>query len=165
MPRLLLLLLLSPAIALATAGPASAQTCPGSCLPWSSGCTGTTSTICYSNCCNPGSYFCCIPSGVGPGGISGVSGPPGLRSEFTDYSRLVANLARRFLLFAIALSGTFFLYRLITAGFAYMNAKGEPGSIQSGTKQITNALIGLIVVTMAFFIIQIIQSIFRITIL
>lgn len=47
-------------------------------------------------------------------------------------------------------AGLWFLFRLIIGAYAYMSAGGEAQKIQDATKQITNALIGLIIVVLAY---------------
>lgn len=102
---------------------------------------------------------------VAPAGITNINPPPNLRVGFTNYSAFFGFLISRFLLYATALTGAFFLYRTITAGFTYMTSVGDPGKVQAATKQLTNALTGLIVIVSAYFIIQIAELMFGITIL
>ena len=159
---LLFLLILLPAIALASAGPSSAQTCAdlgGECRPV---CDTSCWIIAGTSSCGGMPNVCCMLS-CGGGGISGISPPSGLL--FTNASTLLGDIVSRFLLFAISLAGIYFLYRLITAGYAYLTSTGDPSKIQSGTKQLTNALTGLVIVITAFFIIQILQRILGVQIL
>jgi uncharacterized membrane protein YvlD (DUF360 family) len=57
-----------------------------------------------------------------------------------------------------------FLY-LITAGFAYMTSAGDPKKTQAAREKITNALIGLIVIFVAYWLIQILEKILGLEIL
>ena len=160
------LLFLLPTIALASAGSASAQPCTlGSCYSASGlTCTqlglvvGSPTTCTFAG--GPG--ICCTSSGSLPGGITGITVPT--PPIFTNPGTLVGDVVSRFLLFAISLAGIYFLYRLITAGYTYLTSIGDPGKIQSGTKQLTNAITGLVLVISAFFIAQILESIFGINI-
>lgn len=92
-----------------------------------------------------------------------ITPPVGLK--FNNYNTLPSDLFSRILLFAIAAGGLIFFVQLIMAGFNLLTAAGDPGKIQSATKGLTNALIGLIVVISTFFISQIIEAIFGLEIL
>lgn len=89
--------------------------------------------------------------------ITGITTPS---TEFTDYSDLLEKVVSRFLLFAISIAGLIFLVRLISAGFSYLTSTGDPAKIQSATKELTNAGIGLFITISAFFIMQILNTIF-----
>ena len=67
--------------------------------------------------------------------------------------------------FAIIGAGLFFFVRLISAGYTYLTSLGESAKIQSASKELLNAIIGLLIVVSAFFIAQIVQVIFGINIL
>jgi TRAP-type C4-dicarboxylate transport system permease small subunit len=85
--------------------------------------------------------------------------------RFTNYNTLPADLLSRILLFAIALAGFYFFIQLILAGYQYMTSLGNPERIQATSNQITNALLGLLIIICAYFIAQIIQSITGLNIL
>lgn len=91
--------------------------------------------------------------------ITGISPPA---SEFANSQTLVSDIISKILIYAIAGAGFYFMLRLITAGFSMLTSVGEPGKIQSAKKQLTNAIIGLIIVTTAFFIGQMIEMVFGI---
>lgn len=74
-------------------------------------------------------------------------------------------IVSRVLLFAIISAGLVFFVKLIFSGYTYLTSLGEPAKIQAATKELTNAAIGLIVVISTFFIAQILQVVFGITIL
>src|SRR3989338_46527 len=84
---------------------------------------------------------------------------------FVDYTKLPSLFVGRFLLFAISGAGFVFLVMVISAGYTYLTSLGEPAAIQGATKQLLHAITGLLVVITTFFIIQIIQTIFGLTIL
>lgn len=77
---------------------------------------------------------------------------------------LVESLTNNILIAAIMLAGTFFLVRLVTAGYGYLTSLGDPAKVASSTKEITNAVVGLAIVTTAFFIMQLLQSVLGIKI-
>lgn len=78
---------------------------------------------------------------------------------------LLESLTDKILVAAIMLSGTFFLIRLVSAGYGYLTSLGDPAKVASSTKEITNAVVGLAIVTTAFFIMQLIESVLNIKIL
>jgi hypothetical protein len=84
---------------------------------------------------------------------------------FTTYTDLPTLIVSRILIFAISIAGFIFLFRTISAGFAFLNSRGDPAKIQAATQGLTNGLIGLVVVVTAFFIAQIIQTVFGLKIL
>lgn len=84
---------------------------------------------------------------------------------FTDSDTLLTTAVSRILLFAIPLAGLIFLVMIIASGFTMLTSVGEPGKIQSATKTLTNSLIGLLLVIAAYFIIQILEAVFGLTIL
>ncbi len=77
----------------------------------------------------------------------------------------LGDILSKLLLYAIVLAGLFFFVRLIVSGFAYLTSAGDSGKIQSASKNLVNAAIGLLVVVCAYFIAQIIQQVFGINIL
>lgn len=81
-------------------------------------------------------------------------------SSSNSYANVVGVLVSRGILFAISISGFFYLYRLILAGFNYMNSFGDAGKIDSAHKELLNATMGLVIVISAFFISQIIEAVF-----
>jgi hypothetical protein len=62
--------------------------------------------------------------------------------------------------FLFFLAGAFFLGSLLMASIEYVTSEGDPGKINSATKRITNALVGLVIVFASFVIIRIAASIF-----
>jgi hypothetical protein len=74
-------------------------------------------------------------------------------------------LISRFALFIVAISGTVFLVKMIMAGYAYLTSAGDQTKIQNATKEITNALIGLIIIVAAYFIVQILEVIYGVDLL
>ena len=78
---------------------------------------------------------------------------------------LIGQVVSRLITFAIIGAGLFFFVRLLSAGFSMLTSMGEPPKIQSATKELTNALIGLLIVVSSYFLAQIIQAVFGIKIL
>ncbi|MBI5358144.1 hypothetical protein HZB69_00740 [Candidatus Amesbacteria bacterium] len=74
-------------------------------------------------------------------------------------------LAGRVALFVVAISGTILLVKLIMAGYAYLISVGDQNKIQNATKEITNAVVGLVIVVSAYYITQILEVIFGVKLL
>lgn len=89
--------------------------------------------------------------------VTGINSPG---SVFTDYKTLPSLLVSRFLQYAIIIAGFIFFAKLLSAGFSLLTSAGDQAKIQAATKDLTNAVIGLVIVITSFFIIQIIQTIF-----
>jgi len=95
--------------------------------------------------------------------ITSVNQPAGLK--FTNYSTFAGDMVSRILPFAIIAAGLFFFARLVLAGYTYLTSLGDSGKVQNATKEITNSVIGFLVVLCSFFIAQILQVVFGIKIL
>lgn len=92
-----------------------------------------------------------------------ITSPPNLSGlKFTAYETLAGDIVSRLLTFAIIAAGLFFFVKLISAGYTYLTSLGEPAKIQSASKELTNALVGLLVVISTFFVAQILQVVFGI---
>lgn len=96
-----------------------------------------------------------------PAGITGIT----QTTNFNNPNTLLGDITSRVLIFAVSLAGMIFLYKLVMGGFGYLTSAGDPAKIQSSTKEITNGLIGLLIITTAFFLIQIAQTVFGIKII
>lgn len=70
----------------------------------------------------------------------------------------------RLLQYSIVIAGIIFFLKLVSGGFSYLTSAGDSAKIQAATKDITNALIGLILVVSVFFIKQILVVLFNIQI-
>jgi hypothetical protein len=86
-------------------------------------------------------------------------------NRFQQRDFLISDLLGRILLYAIPIAGLFFFVRLLAAGFGMMSSLGDPGKVQASHTEITNALLGLLIVLTAFFITQIVEVVFGINIL
>lgn len=90
---------------------------------------------------------------------------PSPSTVFYDFHTVPAVFVGRFLLYAIPLAGIYFFIRLLMAGYQMMSSLGDPAKIQAAQSVITNSLLGLLIVIVAFFIVQIVRSITGINIL
>jgi hypothetical protein len=90
--------------------------------------------------------------------ITGIHSPSLVFFDPTG-AYLIPIIIGRFLLFAISIAGLYFFYQLITTGLSYMTSMGDEARLSQLQKQLTNAVIGLLAVICAFFIMQILQAI------
>ncbi len=82
-----------------------------------------------------------------------------------NYNSQLGVFVSQLLLYAIVVGGIIFFIKLLIAGFGLLTSAGDPAKIQSATKGLTNAVVGLLIVFSAFFISQILQTILGINIL
>ncbi len=91
-----------------------------------------------------------------PGGMT-ITGPlpagkfPNLASVVTQAIPIVFSLA-----------GVILLVFLIWGGLDYMLSMGDPKKAETGKNKITNALIGFIIIFVSYWIVQLIDYIFKI---
>jgi len=85
--------------------------------------------------------------------ITGINSPS---NKFTDFATLPGDVISRILLFAIVFAGLLFFVRLLISGFTYLTSIGDPGKVQSASKNLINAILGLFIVATAFFLAQVI---------
>lgn len=85
------------------------------------------------------------------GGYSDDKGTMEPPCKFTDIFALVARVTN----WLIATAGLFAVYEIISAGFGLIVfAQGEEEAITKGKKTITNAIVGLVLVMLAYMIIN-----------
>ena len=66
----------------------------------------------------------------------------------------IAGLIGRTLPYIFGAAGIALLIYLILGGFQMMTSRGDPKAAQSAQAKITNALIGFVIIIIAFFIVQ-----------
>lgn len=81
-------------------------------------------------------------------GFSPIPAPSGLKTEFTDLSSIISPLLN--IVFFLAVFMAF--YWLVWGAWAYIFAAGEKENLAKARNRIKWALIGLLVVLMAYFI-------------
>lgn len=93
-----------------------------------------------------------------PGGqtITGPLNQPG-KPQFTNLASIVTNALP--IVFSIA--GIILLLYLLWGGFDYLTSMGDPKKAESGRGKITNAIIGFIIIFAAFWLVQLIDYIFK----
>lgn len=89
-------------------------------------------------------------------GFSPIPAPSGLNPEFVDLASIVSSLLQIVLFIAIFLA----FYFLIWGAYAYILSSGKKEELGRARARITWALVGLLVVLMAFFLAKFASEIF-----
>jgi hypothetical protein len=89
--------------------------------------------------------------------INGVSieGPSGM-----SWLRNLGSVINRFLPYIFAAAGFGLLIMIVMAGFGLLTSAGDPKKMEMGKQQLTNAIIGFVIVFLAYWIVQIAGYIF-----
>jgi len=91
-----------------------------------------------------------------------INGPRGIQTGGLDSA---ANAIRTLIAFAIVFAIVFALFMFIYAGWQWMTSAGDKQKLQQARQRITYAIIGLIVVFISFFIINILGQFFGVNLL
>ena len=91
-----------------------------------------------------------------PGPGNDISPPPDLKKDFVDLASLLTPLLN--IIFFLAVFVTF--YFLVWAAFSYVIARGQKENLAKARARITWAIIGLMVVLLAFFIAKFVSEAF-----
>ena len=94
-----------------------------------------------------------------PGGYT-ISNPPGFKFSGQNLGLVIADLLKYVFIFA----GLAMLLFLILGGFELMTSGGDAKAIKSGQEKVTNALVGFIVVFIAYWLTQLLQVVFNLRI-
>ena len=86
---------------------------------------------------------------------------PNLQSPNT----FIGELLSRILIFSVGAAGIYFFVQTVVAGFTFLTSMGEPAKAQAAQQTLVHSLIGLIIVISAFFLAQLIETIFGVNIL
>lgn len=89
-----------------------------------------------------------------------IEGPIPTAKKFTNLASLLTNALP--LIFSIA--GIILLLYLLWGGFDYLVSMGDPKKAEMGKKKITSAIIGFIIIFIAFWLVQIIDYLFQLKI-
>jgi hypothetical protein len=87
----------------------------------------------------------------------GLSGPTGF--AFTD----IASVVNGSIKYIFAAAGIGLLLVLIFGGFTLLTSAGDAKKLESGKNQITNGLIGFLIIFVAYWIVQLVGNIFGIS--
>ncbi len=94
-----------------------------------------------------------VQGGLQTSGLSGMFGMGGLTSS-QSLGELIANAIRLMLLFAGAIAVVF----VIIGGYQYLTSGGNEEQAEKGQKTLTNAVIGVVIVVLAYVIINVIVN-------
>lgn len=92
---------------------------------------------------------------IDPSGLVGNYGPGG-----GGLAKFIANMINTIYIIA---GLAFFIY-LSIGGLKYLTASGDPKQVQEATKQLTNAIVGLIIVVASYGIVSVLGNILGINI-
>ncbi len=77
----------------------------------------------------------------------------------------VGNIIGELLPYVYVLAGLGLLVMLIVGGVGLMTATGDPGKTKAGWGKISGALIGFLIVFISYFVVQLVEVIFGVSIL
>ena len=97
---------------------------------------------------------------IAPDGLVGPG--PTAPATSTGLGESVAHLISVVIGLFTLVAGLWFLIQLILGGYAYMSAGGNKEKAQAASQKITQALIGLVIVVLAIFIINLLGYILNI---
>ena len=83
--------------------------------------------------------------------------PPG---RFTNLASLVTNA----LTYIFPIAGILLLLYLVWGGFDYLTSLGDPKRAEAGRAKITSAVIGIVIIFVAYWIVQIVDYVFNLNI-
>jgi hypothetical protein len=92
----------------------------------------------------------------GAGDIS-VTGPSGFNSNFVNIGAIINEALTKYIFF---FGGAGLLLMLIFAGFTYLTSAGDSKKMENAQHRITNALIGIILIITAYWLVQLAGTIF-----
>jgi hypothetical protein len=81
-------------------------------------------------------------------------------SILKDGNLSIGQIITKFLPYLFVIAGLMLLTYLIMGGFGLMTSGGDPKRVQSAQGKITSALIGFFIIFVAYWITQILQSVF-----
>jgi len=84
--------------------------------------------------------------------VGTLTAPSGIPSEISSTNSLL----RTIIIFLITLAGLYSFIQFILGGFGIISAGGDSSKVETAQKQITNAIIGLVVIGASFLIAAII---------
>lgn len=78
---------------------------------------------------------------------------------FKGKNAAVSDVVSRALLFIFPIAGLILLMMLIFGGFSMLTSGGNPEKMQKGQGMIVNAVVGFIIIFVAYWILQILQDV------
>ncbi len=98
-----------------------------------------------------------LPGGSGTGGVT-LDGPADFNTSITSLGALIGILIPYFFVF----SGIGLLIMLIMGGFSLLTGGSDPKKIESGKQRITYAIVGFLIVFLAYWAVQLVAIMFNI---
>lgn len=94
--------------------------------------------------------------------IGGYEAPtiPGFAFDLETAS--LGEIISSFLKYLFPLAGLLLFFYLIAGGFSYLTSGGDPKAMEQAKGKITNALLGFIIILIAYWVVQIFEFIFKI---
>ena len=90
-------------------------------------------------------------------GVTGTIEGPLKGGKFTNLASLINNA----LPYIFAIAGIILLLYLIWGGFDYLLSMGDPKKAEAGKGRITNALVGFLIIFVAYWVVQILNYLFK----
>lgn len=84
----------------------------------------------------------------------------GLRPELKDLGSIVSE----FLKYLFPLAGLLLFAYLVVGGFSYLTSGGDPKAMEQAKGKVTNAIVGFIILVVAYWVVQIFEFVFKITV-
>ena len=100
-----------------------------------------------------------LPGLMLPGGY-GIEYPQGF--EFADAT--IGDVFSKLLPYVFVLAGLLLFGLLIMAGFGFLTSAGDPKKVESAKGKLTNAVIGFVIIFVAYWLMQILEVIFNLKI-
>lgn len=107
---------------------------------------------------------CQTPDPVDPNWWNSIHNPV-LSSNWMKGSTFLQKFFNVFISLVFAVGGIIFFFMLVSGGIKWIGSSGEKGKLEEAQKQITSALVGLVILLLAFAIIKLIESLFGISML
>lgn len=92
-----------------------------------------------------------------PGNLT-INGPLNATKNFTNLASLVNNS----LTYLFAIAGILLLLYLIWGGFDYLTSMGDPKKAEGANKKISSAIIGIIIIFISYWIVQLAEYLLKI---
>jgi len=85
-------------------------------------------------------------------------------SPFANETASLGLIITEFLKYFFPLSGLLLFAYLIWGGFQYLTSGGDPKAMEQAKGKVTNAIIGFIIIFVAYWVVQIFEFIFKISV-
>lgn len=79
--------------------------------------------------------------------------------EFAGNNGKIGNIVSALLPYLFSISGIILLLYLIYGGFQLMLSRGDPKAMQSAQAKITNAIVGFVIIFLAYWLVQLLGKV------